>query len=252
MHKTLCLVVIMLFVFASLACAGPEPTLTNDEAATILKETIPNVKVLNVSKAPVKGLWEVMVQSGRNKGLAYVDASKKFVIYGMIIDVATKKNLSKERFEELNKQFGGSDKVDVSKIPTDDALVFGPADAKFRVIVFTDPDCPFCGKLHEEMKKVIEKRKDIVFLIKMYPLPMHPDAKWKAKSIICKKSIKMLEDNFAKKKIEKADCATTAVDDNIKLAAELGIDGTPASILPDGSVISGARSADDLIKLITK
>jgi thiol:disulfide interchange protein DsbC len=252
MRKMICIAVATLFIFASQACAGPEATLTNDEATALLKDAIPNVKVLNVSKAPINGLWEVMLQAGRNKGIVYIDSTKKYFVSGMIFDIAAKKNVSKERFDELNKKYADSDKLDASKIPTDDALVFGAADAKYRVIVFTDPDCPYCGKLHGEMKKVIEKRKDIVFLIKMFPLPMHPDAKWKAKSIICKKSVKLLEDNFAKKKIEKADCDTTAVDDNIKLAGELGIDGTPAIILPDGAVVSGAREADALIKLITK
>jgi len=219
--------------------------LNGTDAAVILKDAIPEVKILNVGQAPVKGYWEVMIQSGDRKGLVYIDYSKKTFLSGAIIDLKEKKNLTKDRFDELNK-------VDVSKIPLEDALVMGDPKAKYRVIVFTDPDCPYCGKFHGEMKKVLEKRKDIVFLIKMFPLPMHPDAYWKAKSIVCKKSLKMLEDNFAKKQIEKAECATTAVDDNIKLAAQLGIGGTPASVLSDGKIASGALEADALIELITK
>jgi thiol:disulfide interchange protein DsbC len=252
MRKIVCLTVAALFVFAAMACAGPEGPLTNDEAAAILKDAIPNAKVLKVSEAPIKGLWEIMLQSGRNRGIVYIDYSKKFFVSGAIIDVASKKNLTAERFAELNKQYAESDKVDVSKIPLGDALVMGPKDAKYRVIVFTDPDCPYCSKMHAELKKVLEKRKDIVFFIKMFPLPMHPDAGWKAKSIVCKKSLQMLEDNFAGKKIEKSDCDTTAIDDNIKLASELGINGTPAMVFSDGTVLPGYREANALIELITK
>ena len=38
-------------------------------------------------------------------------------------------------------------KVDVSQIPVKDALVVGRKDAKTKVIVFTDPECPYCQKL---------------------------------------------------------------------------------------------------------
>lgn len=100
------------------------------------------------------------------------------------------------------------------------------------------------------MKKVLEKRKDIAFYIKLYPLKMHKDAYWKSKSIVCKNSLKMLEDVFEKKDIEKIECNTSEVDDTIKLAESLGITGTPTMILPDGRVHAGAVTAERLISLI--
>ncbi|MCG2813220.1 MAG: DsbC family protein, partial [Thermodesulfovibrionales bacterium] len=141
--------------------------------------------------------------------------------------------------------------INRSLIPLKDALILGDKKAANKVIVFTDPDCHFCGKLHEEIKKAIEKRKDIVFYIKLFPLTkLHPDAYWKSKSIICEKSLKLLEDNFEKKSIPKPSCKTDVIDKNIKLAASLGITGTPTSILPDGSVLTGSLQADKLIELI--
>jgi thiol:disulfide interchange protein DsbC len=100
------------------------------------------------------------------------------------------------------------------------------------------------------MKQVMKGRKDIAFFIKMYPLKGHTDAYWKSKSIVCNKSLKMLEDNFEKKTIPKTECNTKEIDDNIKLAESLGITGTPTMILPDGRVQSGAMPANKLIELI--
>lgn len=100
------------------------------------------------------------------------------------------------------------------------------------------------------MKKVLEKRKDIVFYMKLFPLKMHKDAYWKSKSIICNKSLRMLDDNFEKKPIPKTECNTKEVDDNIKLAESLGITGTPTMIMPDGNIYSGTMPADKLIELI--
>jgi thiol:disulfide interchange protein DsbC len=100
------------------------------------------------------------------------------------------------------------------------------------------------------MKQVTAKRKDISFYIKLYPLEMHKDAYWKSKSIVCSKSLKLLEDCFNIKEIKKLDCNTDEVDNNIKLAKSLGITGTPAIILPDGRLRIGALPEEELTNLI--
>jgi thiol:disulfide interchange protein DsbC len=108
-------------------------TLTKDEAATLLKDIGPGIKVLEILMSPVKGMWEVDVDAGGKKGLVYVDFSKKYLVSGSIIALQGKVNLTDDRFSELNK-------VDVSQIPLDDALVMGEKDAKYKVVVFDDPD----------------------------------------------------------------------------------------------------------------
>jgi thiol:disulfide interchange protein DsbC len=102
------------------------------------------------------------------------------------------------------------------------------------------------------MKKVIAERKDIAFYIKMYPLPMHKDAYDKAKAIVCEKSLALLEDAFEKKPLPKPKCETTVIDENIKLAQNLGISGTPAMIFPDGKIVPGALDAKAIIEKIGK
>jgi protein-disulfide isomerase len=140
--------------------------------------------------------------------------------------------------------------ADLSEIPLADAVLMGKKGAKNRVIVFDDPDCPFCRKLHVEIKKILEEREDINFFIKMYPLPMHPQAMGKSKAIVCEKSLKLLDDAFAGKQLPAATCETTVVDETIALAARLGIRGTPAIIMPDGFIVSGYLPAPQLLKMI--
>ena len=100
------------------------------------------------------------------------------------------------------------------------------------------------------MKKVITERKDIAFYIILYPLPMHKEAYDKAKTILCEKSLDLLDAAFEKKPLPKPKCDTKAVDENIKLAETLGISGTPAVIFPDGTLIPGAIEADAIIRQI--
>jgi thiol:disulfide interchange protein DsbC len=100
------------------------------------------------------------------------------------------------------------------------------------------------------MDKIIAKRKDIALYIKLFPLSFHKQAYWKAKSVVCKKSLPLLEDCYAGKNIEKTDCDTKEVDETIKLAGSLGIIGTPTIILPDGRLRMGAMLESDLTNLI--
>jgi len=108
-------------------------TLNRDEAKDLLKNVIPDVVILDVRLSPVKGVWEVDLESRGRKAIVYVDFLKKHFFSGALVSIAERKNLTQERSIELNK-------VDVSQIPLEDALVMGDQKARIRVIVFTDPD----------------------------------------------------------------------------------------------------------------
>jgi thiol:disulfide interchange protein DsbC len=142
-------------------------------------------------------------------------------------------------------------KVDVSKIPLADALLLGKPSARTKVIVFTDPECPYCKKLHEELKDVVRRDPEIAFLIKLYPLKMHPNAYEISRSIVCNNSMELLEISFAGKPVPPANCDTAAVDQTLALAADLGISSTPTLVLPDGQVVPGYKTAEALLTLIS-
>jgi len=108
-------------------------TLQKDEAKNLLKNIIPDVVILDVRLSPVKGVWEVDIESRGRKAIVYVDFLKKHFFSGALVSIGEKKNLTQERFTELNK-------VDVSQIPLENALVMGDEKARIRVVVFTDPD----------------------------------------------------------------------------------------------------------------
>ncbi|OGW27167.1 MAG: hypothetical protein A2X59_01125 [Nitrospirae bacterium GWC2_42_7] len=208
----------------------------------------PNVKVLDIKMSPVGGLWEIAIENNGAQGTMYLSFSKKYIVGGPLFEVEALSGKTPE--PAVNKNKALKKYLDTSKIPLDNALLMGVKDAKYKVIVFTDPDCPFCGKLHSELKKVLSERKDIAFYIKLMPLKMHPDAYWKSQSIICSNSLQLLEDNFEKKPIPKPDCDTKIPDENMKLSAELDITGTPTLIMPDGLVVIGARDAKIITELV--
>jgi thiol:disulfide interchange protein DsbC len=216
-------------------------SLDQKEAVKILDGLVD--KVNKVEFAEVPGMWLVEVEKGSNKLPVYIDFSKKYVLSGSVIRLADKGDLTQERHARMNR-------VDVSRIPLDDALLLGSKSAKTRVVVFTDPECPFCIKLHDELKTVVRRDPDIAFLIKLYPLKMHPNAYGKAKSIVCARSLELLELSFAGKPLPPPTCNTKAVDQTLAIAPDLGIQSTPTLVLPNGLVLPGFKSAEELLKRI--
>jgi len=208
----------------------------------------PDAKVLDIKMSPLKGLWEVTLDNKGQQGIMYIGFSKKYIVGGPIFEIDTASNKSRESLQKVNSEVLRY--VDISTIPLDNVLLLGEKDARYKVIVFTDPDCPYCGKLHAELKKVIAENKDIAFYLKLIALPMHIDARWKSESILCSKSLRLLEDNFEQKPIPKPTCETKAVEDNINLSKTLDITGTPTMIMPDGMLVIGGREAKAIADMV--
>lgn len=215
--------------------------LDKKEAEAIVKKIVPNGTVAEIKVSPLKSVWQIDVDAGEGKrGSLYLDFSKKFLIAGQIVPV-----------ESIGKQ-PPARKVDVSKIPLDDAIVLGAATARKKVIVFTDPDCPYCRQLHTIMKQVVAKRDDIAFAIIMNPLAMHKDAPKKAQAVLCSKSLTMLDDVFSGKEAPEPTCSADAVERSKALAKSLDFSGTPTLVRDDGVVLSGYLPEDKLLEWIDK
>jgi len=211
------------------------------------KLKVPEAADVSISASPLKGICEVAVEDRGRTAVFYLDASKQYMfLHGSLVNMATMTNLTSDKIQKLKDK----KRVDLTQIPLNENLVAGELTASKKVIIFTDPDCDYCALLHKTILEIVAKRKDIAFYYKFLPLDFHKDAYWKAKSIVCNKSLKMLEENFASKTIQKTDCQTDEVDNSMKLARALGIKGTPTIILPDGRIREGAMSEDELLNLI--
>ncbi len=216
-------------------------SLSVQEAGALFKGNVD--KVLKVELSEMPGLWMVEVEKDSKRFPLYIDFSKAYVVAGNIIRLSDGENITAGRANE-NKR------VDLAQIPLSDALLLGKSAAKTKVIVFTDPECPYCKKLHGELQEVVRRDPEVAFLIKLFPLKMHPNAYTIAKSIVCNHSLAMLEESFAGKTVPPPLCETSAVDDTLALVGKLGITSTPTLVLPDGRVMPGYKKADDLLKLL--
>lgn len=225
---------------ASGACTDCH-SLTRDEAVTILGSTVDNV--LSIAPSPVGGLWEVDVEKAGRRLPLYINFSKEYVISGQIVQMRTRKNLTERRILSMNR-------IDVSQIPLSGAIVVGKKDAERRIIVFDDPNCPHCAKLHETTKEIVAKNPDVAFFVRPFPRNNDRPTHEKALSIVCAGTIRALEDGFAGKPLPKGECGSNAVDESIRVAQRFHIRLTPTMIFPDGRVVPGALGADAILSLL--
>jgi len=251
--------IVFCFLFLAAACMAAAPAeafrdrdpakgsctechaLSRQEAAVLLKDMVDNVT--DVVPGPVPGLWEVdVILEGKVHPL-YMDYSRKYLLQGSFFRMTDRKNVTSLRHADLNR-------IDVSAIPLEDAVVLGNRESKRRIIVFTDPSCGYCRKLHPEMKAAVARDPDAAFFVMPYPRdPLDHGTYSKCLAVVCDKTESTLDAAFTGDKLPSRACDSKAVDRTILLARKLGISGTPSMVLPDGRLISGYRTADELLSL---
>jgi len=218
----------------------PEPQLLTKAAAIEALRGIQG-EVLSVEPAEVPGLYLVTMKMQDKNVPIYLDSDGLYLFTGNIIRIKDRKNLTEEHYQRLNP-------VDTANIPLDDTLTLGNPDATQQIIVFTDPHCPYCTKLHKVLHEAVKVNPDLAFHTKL--IPLKKSSKKISQTIICNKSMEQLEMAFSGQSLPEPSCETDAIEENLKLAQKLGIRGTPTLVLPNGKISPGYRSLDELLKLI--
>ncbi|OTG64780.1 DsbC family protein [Acinetobacter silvestris] len=203
-----------------------------------LKNNFPEIPVKSVTQSPVKDIYEVYM-GGR---IVYTNDDAKYFFVGNLIDLKAQKNITEEREQVLTR-------IDVKKLPLNQAIKQVKGNGKRTIYLFSDPDCPYCQKLEHELLKV----ENVTIYLFLYPISsLHPNAGQIAEQIWCSKDqYQAWQDYLLNKKLpQKTATCTTPIDKNIQLAKTLGVDGTPTFFLKDGSRISGARPSNEIELLL--
>jgi len=211
-----------------------------DEAS--LKKAIetayPKVPVQSVKKTPFNDLYEVYM-GGQ---IIYTDEKFDFLLVeGRLIDSKSRRDLTAERMEELTK-------VDIAKLPLDQAIKVVKGNGSRKLIVFSDPDCPYCKKLERQELIGIT---DVTIYTFLYPLEsLHPDAANKSRSIWCAADRnKAWQEWILNGQLPKAAVTCDAPIASVsELGRKLGISSTPTLIFADGRRMLGAYPAKDIEK----
>jgi thiol:disulfide interchange protein DsbC len=195
-----------------------------------------NARVDSVKKAGVLGLYEVVVGGE----IAYVDEKAGYIIFGNIVDVKAKKDLTEERKLKLAQ-------IKFSDLPLDLAVKQVKGNGRRVIATFEDPNCGYCKKLAKELVGMT----DVTIYTFLYPI-LSPDSLEKSKAIWCASDkVKAWNDWMVNGSAPAAaKCDASAVEKTVALGQKLNIRGTPTIFFTDGSRAPGYMPVAQLEKTI--
>ncbi len=178
--------------------------------------------------------------------------------------------LEKVRAEEAAGAYASNEVSPVVVLADDPS--WGPSDAPVTLVVFSDFQCPFCGRLADSVRELKVRYGDLLRIVfKQYPLPFHQEAMPMAQASLAAhaqgKFWPMHDRLFSREDMDEAQIKVWAEQQGIdwaKLVADLdantyearvmqdmkagealGVRGTPCSFI-NGIQVSGAVPVDTL------
>lgn len=215
---------------------------------TELKKLDPNISIENISETPMPGVFMVTLQGGH---ILYSSTSGKHLLRGDMLEIR------KEGLTNLTEEIkSGHNAKRLKSLSTDDMIVFAPkGKTKGVVYAFTDVDCGYCRKLHQEVTAMNDLGIELRYLAfprggerspaysKMVDAWCAKDRKQAMNDL---KAGKPISSDISKdKKVCQAE-----IDQQYQLGMEMGVNGTPAMVLENGQLIPGYRPAADLAKML--
>ncbi|MFU8830804.1 MAG: DsbC family protein [Wenzhouxiangella sp.] len=105
-----------------------------------LAELVPDVSQIVIAETPLPGIVQVRIGGD----ILYMSEDGRFLLQGRVIDLETQTDLTDAAMSVLRRE-------QLAGLDSSDFVSFGNGDAAFDVLVFTDPDCGYCRRLHEQM-----------------------------------------------------------------------------------------------------
>jgi thiol:disulfide interchange protein DsbC len=209
-----------------------------DEAAIrkSLGERLPDMKIDEVSKTPIAGLYEVRL----GHDIFYADEQGNYVLQGNLIDTRTRTDLTQARIDKLTA-------IDFASLPLKDAIVWKQGTGARKLVVFADPNCGYCKRLEKDLLNV----KDLTVYTFLYPI-LGGDSPDKARDIWCaKEQGKVWRDWMIEGKTpprSMGQCDASALERNTALGRKHKVNGTPSVVFEDGTRVPGALPAEQVEK----
>ena len=198
-------------------------------------------KIIGPSEIP--GFMELQIGDDPN---FYVSIDGKFLFDGdvYLVGEGDFSNVKEFKLNDARKQA-------ITGLDLEDLIVFeAQGQKKATINVFTDIDCGFCRKLHKEVPSLNKLGIEVRYLA--FPRAgVGSKSYQKAVTAWCADNpLTALTEykNGVDKQIR--ECDKNPVAGQYQLGQTLGINGTPAIVLDDGTLVPGYRTADAIAKIL--
>jgi len=196
-------------------------------------------QIESIQKSSIAGLYAVYY--GDLEPI-YVTEDGNFFIYGNIFKI-NKDSISNITDIEIAQRRS----LILSSLASSELISFKAANEEHVVTVFTDVDCGYCRKLHNEIKEY--NKLGITINYAAFPRSgLGSEAFMKMVSAWCSEN-KMLNLTRLKnnKEVEINFCERQPVSKHYAIGNKLGVTGTPAIFSSDGRLFPGYLSPEDLL-----
>lgn len=205
-----------------------------------LKNILPDGAVIElIEPSPIPGIYAVYYGDLQP---IYVTQDGSFFIYGDIykINVNSISNITEKSIAERRKLI-------LQNIPSEELISFKSSNEQFSVIVFTDVDCGYCRKLHNQ----IDEYNSLGISINYAAFPrsgLGTSAFTKMVGAWCsnnpKDSMTKLKNNLT---LDISFCENQPVSKQYIIGKKLGVDGTPSFFSMDGEMFPGYIEPEELL-----
>lgn len=226
---------------ASVALAGePADKAVEETLRKALSNPAMGLEVGTVETSAIPGLYEVQYSSGP---VVYSSADGSHIVLGDLYQVTDKgfTNLTQKRRD-------GDRVVELAKVDEKDMIIFAPeGEPRATVTVFTDTSCPYCMKLHKEVPELNKRGVEVRYLAYPRQGMASAAARQLATAWCAENKQEVLTKLNNRESVPENVCPGNPVANQYQLGQQLGVQGTPALILEDGTLIPGYQSAADLM-----
>lgn len=233
------LVLMLPIIFSALVSSAATGSGKADaDAKARIAASFPGVSAEDVRPSPIPGLYEVTA----GPIVVYASADGRYLFRGEIHDMKTDRNLTEERTRQARAST-------LEKLDEDELIIFGKADAKHSVTVFTDVDCTYCRVLHSKIDEYLSRGIRVRYAA--FPRNGMASETWQTmEQVWCaadpKKALTLAK---LDREFEPGSCGSEeVVSDQWQLGRMLGVRGTPAIFTRDGQMIPGYLPPDELLK----
>ncbi|HEX7989954.1 MAG TPA: DsbC family protein [Stenotrophomonas sp.] len=212
---------------AASAAASPADAAVEKQVRDALKELDPNLKPEYIGAAPFAGFREVLV-SGQ---VLYVTDDGRYLLQGTPYDIEKKAQATSAGLLAYRRNL-------LQTLPHADRIVFAPPNAKHTISVFTDIECGYCRKLHQDIAEL--NRNGIAVEYLAFPrMGLASKDATDMISVWCASDRKAaLTAAKSGQPVQSRNC-TNPVAMQYNLGQQLGINGTPAIFAADGTQLGG-------------
>ena len=192
-----------------------------------IRTLVPSAKSIAISETPLTDLLQVQIDNE----IYYASADGKYLVIGRIMDMNTRVNLTDQAKSAVRKDL-------LSELDRSSQISFAPEAPEHELLVFTDIDCGYCRKLHDQIDEYMAE--GIAIHYAAFPragLTSHSFEKYV--SVWCaddqKSALTLAKSGDEPEPMQ----CENPVGEQFELGSALGVTGTPALVTNDGILIPG-------------